>query len=1002
MASAAYYDEGNDGNSWETAYLIDSAEDLKLMRDRVNNGYDGGKYYKLTADIDLSSETEWKGIGDTYSGYFRGHFDGQDHTVRFDVNGSELYDSLFHTVNGTDTIIRNINITGSIISRCSGTVVHYLEGGTVENCSFNGTVIVYGDSFGAGGIIAHQYGGTVSNCRVNANISADNYAGGIVWTLEGGNIRNCTIEEGTTITGEHAGGIAGRIVDDYNGELSGNTYPSRYSLSGEGDADNHEDVSGNWNGHRYQVFGEALTWEQAKSRCESLGGHLATITSQAEQNYIVSLLGEVQGNDGSVAGNSGGIGYYGAYSRYWVTIDGEVQGNYWLGARADDSGLWHWETNEEFERQYQNFAADQPDGSGTYLRMDSTGRWDDVFGGTAGFICEWDDEPEEVTAAPLPDVFLEWQANPEAWDSYGALPSPIDTSHLRNNPPRDGIVNSAVYAAADPLPESYDTRALYGLPEVKAQGNFKTCWAFASIGAMEANYIRQGLTSLGTSPDLSELHLAWFASAAFDSNRNILDNAGDSSKAVSFLSKASVSPVKESEMPYSVAGEDNNTADSKIETFLNGRSAENFSTAAISLKSAQQLGYIGQDCTIEQVKGYIREHATVFISYKMNEEGYDDINHSFYSDRNGTFHAVLLVGWDDNYPASNFKNTPSTNGAWLVRNSWGSSWGDNGYFWMSYEQANNEWGMSDARLFIVQEEDRSVDIEVQEHDENGHTKSIVPHWSANIYRASRNESLIRIGLEATDNNARYKIFVNNLGKTKPSDPGHAEIELMSGELPSMGYHIINLSEPIELYSGDYYSVIVKMELESEYEYPSGVEANIEGYVNASVYEGESYFAEGEPVPSVWQDGVDIEGGPYNACIKAFTIPREDNKIAPSISTTSLPQGKAGEAYRFELSASGSETIEWRWAGRIPVGLALSRQGVLTGRPEVSGEYELRFMATNDVGTDSTTLTLTVEESDMPPNSGDVQGTVGAADGGCNYGWGVLAGIIGLGVLLKRK
>ncbi len=47
-------------------------------------------------------------------------------------------------------------------------------------------------------------------------------------------------------------------------------------------------------------------------------------------------------------------------------------------------------------------------------------------------------------------------------------------------------------------------------------------------------------------------------------------------------------------------------------------------------------------------------------------------------------HGVLICGWDDTYPASNFKATPPGDGAWLVRNNWGAEWGRDGYFWVSY------------------------------------------------------------------------------------------------------------------------------------------------------------------------------------------------------------------------------------------------------------------------------------------------------------------------------
>ena len=62
-ASGAYYDGENDGSSWENAYVIESSADLVLMRDRVNAGTEPyGKYYKLSADIDLTSLASWEGI----------------------------------------------------------------------------------------------------------------------------------------------------------------------------------------------------------------------------------------------------------------------------------------------------------------------------------------------------------------------------------------------------------------------------------------------------------------------------------------------------------------------------------------------------------------------------------------------------------------------------------------------------------------------------------------------------------------------------------------------------------------------------------------------------------------------------------------------------------------------------------------------------------------------------------------------------------------------------
>ena len=279
--------------------------------------------------------------------------------------------------------------------------------------------------------------------------------------------------------------------------------------------------------------------------------------------------------------------------------------------------------------------------------------------------------------------------------------------------------------------------------------------------------------------------------------------------------------------------------------------------------------------------------------------------------------------------------------------------------------------MSNGTVFIVSKDltpsfPDEKGVVVYEHDKNGKAKNITPKWSANIFRSERNETLEQISFYTTDNNAKYKIFVNNFGKNKPTDPGDAEIPILSGDAPFMGYHRVSLPQAVELYSGDYYAVIVKMELNSGYEYPTGVETSIDRYITAYVGKGESFFAEGEPVPSVWQDGENIDGNAYNACIKAFTLPRITYDVAPSITTNELSEASEDEEYTFTLEASGTQPIEWR-CGNIPTNFALSRQGIISGTPEEPGEYELKFIAFNNSGVTEKTLVLKVAKKEVLPS-----------------------------------
>jgi len=138
-------------------------------------------------------------------------------------------------------------------------------------------------------------------------------------------------------------------------------------------------VKFNYNGHRYKVIDTGLTWTDAKAYCESLGGHLVTITSGVEQAFVQDLI-----------------------------VSRGTKGYYWTGGVRNSAGDFIWITGEEFS--YSNWANGEPNnGFGDediitiYKYQGINGMWNDVakLGNTAGkypffniensgFICEWD------------------------------------------------------------------------------------------------------------------------------------------------------------------------------------------------------------------------------------------------------------------------------------------------------------------------------------------------------------------------------------------------------------------------------------------------------------------------------------------------------------------------------------------------------------------------------------------------------------------------------------
>ena len=104
-------------------------------------------------------------------------------------------------------------------------------------------------------------------------------------------------------------------------------------------------------------------------------------------------------------------------------------------------------------------------------------------------------------------------------------------------------------------------------------------------------------------------------------------------------------------------------------------------------------------------------------------------------------------------------------------------------------------------------------------------------------------------------------------------------------------------------------------------------------------------------------------GTGNYCGKAehyFTI-SENAAAAPSITTSSLPDGKVGEAYSQTLTANGTTPIKWRISGgALPDGLSLNKDtGKISGTPTADGTAKFTVTAENSAGSDTKELSITI-------------------------------------------
>lgn len=412
---------------------------------------------------------------------------------------------------------------------------------------------------------------------------------------------------------------------------------------------------------------------------------------------------------------------------------------------------------------------------------------------------------------------------------------------------------------AEAFPARYDLRDYGRITSVKNQGIPGPCWAFAALAAMESNYLTQKLNTNGKTPDLSEMHLAFFCymnpdkKSAFTSAKKsgTLSLEGNAFMPVAFMSRLA-GPVNDNLLRYTT---DINYDDRKA---LLKKAPENFKRS-MRLREAYFL-HGTQDPGENVRKELIMKHGAIVVSmysdftkYHTKGKYYTYFNNEHGSEIN---HIVAIAGWDDNFSRDNFSPKPQKNGAWLVKNSWGTTRGSNdGYFWLSYEQKT--FG---GTAFIA--EKNNPRLKHYGYDDLGWCQSVNYSWAANIFKIDGNkEKLIEAAFYTPSNNLSYEIFIYQHGQKFPGSPVSEKlIADTNGKINYAGYHTITLPEKISMKRGEYFSVVLK--LSGNY---MPVESIIKNYSeNAIINEHESYFShDGKN----WTDGIKIKA---NACLKAFT------------------------------------------------------------------------------------------------------------------------------------
>ncbi|MCI9063710.1 MAG: hypothetical protein HFJ17_03815 [Clostridia bacterium] len=510
---------------------------------------------------------------------------------------------------------------------------------------------------------------------------------------------------------------------------------------------------------------------------------------------------------------------------------------------------------------------------------------------------------------------------------------------------------------------------------IKDQNPTNSCWAFATLSSLETNLALKNYTNKVPEKlyDYSEKHMVYSMTNSFLNGQvnykgwnKEASQGGTFIMSTAYLTNGS-GAINENDMPFDkkedkidISQIQNKTVqttvndiryfnqmyclkDSVIDTKGNTIDQSNLATLKQEMKehiSTNGSIYAGIYMT-KSIAGdkYLKYNTGAMYCPMNNFENIQvEIEKKNSGDSNAVYinHGISIIGWDDEYPKENFAITPNNNGAWIIRNSYGTQnvttfqelkesiikenghfiqeefddmllvlenmnyiidrenetvslpIGKDGYFYISYEDAyiyTNLIGIESAN-------DTKTYDNIYQYDELGGESAIALEISktkdiylANVFKrnTTSKEKLKSIGFQDLQGGT-FEVYVNPNGTDK-SMSSLQKVELTTGNDITLtsGYHTINLKNPIEL-TGDSFVIAIAMKHDDTnykfytYEDPKQ-NPNIK-ITNAN----ESFITmEGFSKDADWIDignSADTEVYRGNLCIKGITEV-ENNGTTPS-------------------------------------------------------------------------------------------------------------------------
>lgn len=387
-----------------------------------------------------------------------------------------------------------------------------------------------------------------------------------------------------------------------------------------------------------------------------------------------------------------------------------------------------------------------------------------------------------------------------------------EEGELPTSPPKEVKVEKTPEAEGPaPIPAAFDLRDASCITPVKRQSG-GTCWAHGSIASIESNMIKMGVwEKSGQSgiPNLSEYHLDWWNGFNKFHNSDQADmeqkvgmtvhQGGDYRVTAAYISRGDgvvfcpdSNDSKGDRLWYKYAPDKDSREYQKyfvrdIEWFVAGPGLEN----------------------LNRIKRRIMEQGAIATCYcaggTFNTE--EHIHYQPASSQRKPNHSVAIVGWDDTKITSNDQKRAPLPGAWLIKNSWGTKAGEEGYMWISYFDKHCCQHLELGAVSFRNIEPLKYDV-FYYHDYHGWRGDISEIKRAfNSFQVTGHHDVQAINFVTCADNVDYVVKIFDR-----FEDGLLLDELASvrGKAGVMGVHTIDLPESIKFKKGDNFYVYLEV------------------------------------------------------------------------------------------------------------------------------------------------------------------------------------------------